>query len=50
VIMKHKILSWNVRGLNDRDKCMRISNLLSFFFLISNVVYIKKRKAPLSTQ
>jgi exonuclease III len=28
VIMKHKILSWNVRGLNDRDKCMRISNLL----------------------
>jgi hypothetical protein len=28
VIMKHKILSWNVRGLNDRDKCLRISNLL----------------------
>ena len=28
VIMKHKILSWNVRGLNDRDKRMRINNLL----------------------
>jgi exonuclease III len=28
VIMKHKILSWNVRGLNDRDKRLRISNLL----------------------
>jgi hypothetical protein len=28
VIMKHNILSWNVRGLNDRDKRLRISNLL----------------------
>jgi hypothetical protein len=28
VIMKHRILSWNVRGLNDRDKRLRISNLL----------------------
>jgi hypothetical protein len=28
VIMKHKILSWNVRGLNDMDKRLRISNLL----------------------
>jgi hypothetical protein len=28
VIMKHRILSWNVRGLNDKDKRLRISNLL----------------------
>jgi hypothetical protein len=28
VIMKHKILSWNVRGLNDRGKRLRISNLI----------------------
>jgi hypothetical protein len=28
VIMKYKILSWNVRGLNDRDKHLRISNLI----------------------
>ena len=28
VIMKHKILSWNVKGLNDRDKRLRISNLI----------------------
>ena len=28
VIIKHKTLSWNVRDLNDRDKCLRISNLL----------------------
>jgi exonuclease III len=26
--MKPKILSWNVRGLNNRFKCLRISNLL----------------------
>jgi hypothetical protein len=31
VIMKHKILSWNVRGLNDRDKRLRISNLLKLW-------------------
>jgi hypothetical protein len=28
VIMKYRILSWNVRGLNDRDERLRISNLL----------------------
>jgi exonuclease III len=28
VFMKHKIISWNVRGLNERDKRLRISNLL----------------------
>jgi hypothetical protein len=28
VIMKHKILSWNVRGLSNRGKRLRISNLL----------------------
>ena len=27
VFMKHKIISWNVRGLNVRDKRLRISNL-----------------------
>jgi hypothetical protein len=26
--MKPKILSWNVRGLNERSKCLRISNLI----------------------
>jgi exonuclease III len=26
--MKLSILSWNVRGLNKRDKCLRVSNLL----------------------
>jgi hypothetical protein len=31
VIMKHKILSWNVRGLNDRDKHLRISNLIKLW-------------------
>lgn len=25
--MKHKILSWNVRGLNEGDKRLRIRNL-----------------------
>jgi hypothetical protein len=28
VIMKHKILSWNVRALNDRGKRLSISNLI----------------------
>jgi hypothetical protein len=28
VLMKHKIISWNVRDLNERDKRLRISNLL----------------------
>jgi exonuclease III len=28
VIMKHRILSWNVRGLNNRGKRLKISNLL----------------------
>jgi hypothetical protein len=27
-VMKPRILSWNVRGLNKRSKCIRISNLL----------------------
>jgi exonuclease III len=26
--MKPRILSWNVRGLNNRSKCLRVSNLL----------------------
>jgi hypothetical protein len=26
--MKPKLLSWNVRGLNEVDKCMRVHNLL----------------------
>ena len=26
--MKPKILSWNVRGLNAREKCLRVRNLL----------------------
>jgi hypothetical protein len=26
--MKPRILSWNVRGLNKKSKCIRISNLL----------------------
>jgi hypothetical protein len=28
VLMKNKIISWNVRDLNERDKRLRISNLL----------------------
>jgi hypothetical protein len=28
VMMKHRILSWNVRGLNNRGKRLKISNLL----------------------
>ena len=28
IMMKHKIISWNVRGLNERFKRLRISNLL----------------------
>jgi exonuclease III len=27
-MMKHRILSWNVRGLNNRGKRLKISNLL----------------------
>jgi hypothetical protein len=27
--MKHKILTWNVRGLNEGNKCMRVRQLLS---------------------
>lgn len=26
--MKPRIISWNVRGLNDRAKCSRVGNLL----------------------
>jgi exonuclease III len=26
--MNLKIVSWNVRGLNDKDKCIRLSHLL----------------------
>jgi exonuclease III len=42
VIMKHKILSWNVRGLNDRDKRLRISNLLRLWKV--DVVCFQKTK------
>ena len=28
MFMKHNIISWNVKGLNERDKRLRISNLL----------------------
>jgi exonuclease III len=31
VFMMHKIISWNVRGLNERDKQMRINNLLKLW-------------------
>ena len=27
MFMKHKIISWNIKGLNVRDKRLRISNL-----------------------
>jgi hypothetical protein len=27
--MKPNILSWNLRGLNDEEKCLRIKNLQS---------------------
>jgi exonuclease III len=26
--MKPKLLSWNVRGLNEGNKCLRVKNLL----------------------
>jgi exonuclease III len=26
--MKPRIISWNVRGLNKREKCLTVSNLL----------------------
>lgn len=26
--MKPQLLSWNMRGLNERDKCLRVRNLL----------------------
>jgi exonuclease III len=29
--MKHKILSWNVKGLNEGGKWLRVRNLLSFW-------------------
>ena len=29
--MKHKILTWNVRGLNEGGKRLRVRNLLSFW-------------------
>ena len=28
LLMKPKLLSWNVRGLNDRNKHLRVKNLL----------------------
>lgn len=28
LFMKRKILTWNVRGLNERDKRLRVSNIL----------------------
>jgi exonuclease III len=31
MFMKHKIISWNVRGLNERDKRLRINNLLGLW-------------------
>jgi hypothetical protein len=42
VIMKHKILSWNVRGLNDRDKHLRISNLIRLWKV--DIVCFQKTK------
>jgi hypothetical protein len=26
--MKPRIISWNVRGLNEGDKCLRVRNML----------------------
>ena len=31
MLMKHKILSWNVRGLNEESKRLRVRNLLSLW-------------------
>jgi hypothetical protein len=42
VIIKHKILSWNVRGLNDRDKQLRISNLIRIWR--ANIVCFQETK------
>jgi exonuclease III len=42
VFMKHKIISWNVRGLNERDKRLRISNLLRLWKV--DIICLQKTK------
>ena len=40
--MKLSILSWNVRGLNQRDKRLRVSNLLRDWKVY--IVYLQETK------
>ena len=40
--MNLKIVSWNVRGLNDSDKCLRIRNLIRLWK--ADLVYLQETK------
>ena len=45
--MNLKILSWNVRGLNDRDKCNQVRYFLKLWG--ANVIYLQETKLDLIT-
>jgi exonuclease III len=40
--MNLKIVSWNVRGLNDKDKCIRLSHLLRMWK--TNIICLHETK------
>ena len=46
--MNLKIISWNVRGLNDRDKRLRVRNLVRKWGL--DVICLQKTKMELITR
>ena len=46
--MNAKILSWNVKGLNERDKRLQVRNLLKFWG--ANVVCLQETKLYLITR
>jgi hypothetical protein len=41
VIMNLKIMSWNVKGLNDKDKRLRMRNLFKLWK--ADVIYLRMR-------
>jgi exonuclease III len=45
--MKHKILSWNVRGLNEGNKRLRVRNLLDQWKM--DIVCLQETKLQLIT-
>lgn len=46
--MKLKLLSWNVHGLNDKDKRLRIWHLLKIWGL--DIIYLQETNLDLVTR